>query len=66
MTIVERCLALEGPETKADTRSGDRLTDGGALHSALELARVSTPMNLCRYGARIDATPRGRRDVQYV
>ena len=32
-------------------------TDGGASHSAVELARVSTPMNLFRWGARIEATP---------
>ena len=35
-----------------------RKTDGGALHSALELARVPTPMKYFRYGAPIDATPR--------
>ena len=40
--------------------------DGGALHSALELARVSTPMKLGRYGARIDATPQGTGDVQHA
>jgi hypothetical protein len=48
--------ALRGGGTPIDD-AGQRRTAGGASHSALELARVSTPMKRCRYGARIDATP---------
>ena len=39
---------------------------GGALHSVVELARVSTPPNLFGYYARIDATPWDGRDIQRV
>jgi hypothetical protein len=33
---------------------------GGALHSALQLPRVSTPGIVVSFRVRIDATPRGR------
>jgi hypothetical protein len=38
-------------------RSADHHPNGGALHSASQLQRVSTPQNRCSYRIRIDATP---------